>query len=95
MKKDKVYYEDLPERDYKMPKCWAACFVDSLENDYTFYPAIVFGDDLETLHESETGYMFDWKSALRIGIRITEYSRRCGLYKLRKRAPKNFRPWFK
>ena len=95
MKKDKVYYEEVPGRDYEVPKCWAACFVDSPENDYTFYPAIVFGDDLETQYESGTGYVFDWKTALRIGIRITEYSLRCALYKARKRAPKTFKPWFK
>ena len=90
-----MYKETIEGADYKAPECWGVCFVDSADNDYTFYPAIIFGDDLDSLHLSDTRYVFDPKTALRIGVRVVEYSVRCMLYKARKKAPKSFKPWIK
>lgn len=97
MKIEKSYHENSEMENYKIPECWGVCFADSDENNYTFYPTIVFGDNLETLHYSNDcdRYMLDWIPALRLGIRLVEYSLRCAWYKKRKRAPKSFKPWFK
>ena len=95
MERENVYFEDVPEKNYKAPNVWGICFVDSADNDYTFYPAIIFGDDLQSINESDIRYVFTPDTAFRIGRRLIEYSLRCMYYKKRKRAPKTFKPWFK
>lgn len=95
MKRDKVYVEEVKPKDYETPACWGVCFVDSADNDYTFYPAIIFGDELHTIVDSDTRYVLSPDTALRLGLRVIEYSLRCMWYKKRKKSPKTFKTWFK
>ena len=94
MKKEHIYREDLDEMIYATPKCWGVCFVDSEDNDYTFYPGLIFGDELDEIHNSSIRYVFSPDTAFRLGLKIIEYSLRCMWYKKKKKKPKSFKSWF-